>query len=105
MPAAPVQAFLSEVENQLGASCLKTDPDLIATHLVDWRGRYQGRAPAVLFPNSTQQVAQIVQLAVKHRVGLVPQGGNTGLTGASVPDNSGDQVVLSLTKMQAIRAV
>ena len=105
MPAAPVQAFLSEVENQLGESCLKTDPDLIATHLVDWRGRYQGRAPAVLFPNSTQQVAQIVQLAVKHRVGLVPQGGNTGLTGASVPDNSGDQVVLSLTKMQAIRAV
>jgi FAD/FMN-containing dehydrogenase len=103
--AAPVQAFLGEVEDQLGASCLKTDPDLIATHLIDWRGRYQGRAPAVLFPNSTQQVAQIVKLAVKHCVGLVPQGGNTGLTGASVPDSSGDQVVLSLAKLQAVRAV
>jgi FAD/FMN-containing dehydrogenase len=105
MPSASVQAFLHDLDQQIGPACLKTDPDLISSHLVDWRGRYQGRAPAVLFPDSTQQVAQMVKLAAKHRVGLVPQGGNTGLTGASVPDDSGDQLVLSLTKLQAIRSV
>jgi FAD/FMN-containing dehydrogenase len=105
MPSASVQAFLHDLDQQFGSACLKTDPDLISSHLVDWRGRYQGRASAVLFPDSTQQVAQMVKLAAKHRVGLVPQGGNTGLTGAGVPDDSGDQLVLSLTKLQAIRAV
>jgi FAD/FMN-containing dehydrogenase len=105
MPSASVQAFLHDLVQQLGPACLKTDPSLISGHLVDWRGRYKGRASAVLFPDSTQQVAQMVRLAAKHRVGLVPQGGNTGLTGASVPDESGEQLVLSLSRLQAIRAV
>ena len=105
MPSASVQAFLHDLVQQLGPACLKTDPSLISSHLVDWRGRYQGRASAVLFPDSTEQVAQMVRLAAKHRVGLVPQGGNTGLTGASVPDDSGEQLVLSLSRLQAIRAV
>jgi FAD/FMN-containing dehydrogenase len=56
-----------------------------APHCTDWRGRYSGNALAVLFPSSTQQVAEVVKLCAANQIAIVPQGGNTGLCGASVP--------------------
>jgi FAD/FMN-containing dehydrogenase len=76
-----------------------------APFLVDWRGRYHGRARAVVQPESTTQVATLVRWCAAHRVALVPQGGNTGLTGASVPDECGTALVISLTRMHRIRAI
>jgi FAD/FMN-containing dehydrogenase len=56
-------------------------------------------------PGSTQEVATAVRLCAKHGASIVPQGGNTGLVGGSVPDTSGRQVVLSLARMQRVRGV
>ncbi|KQP02312.1 FAD-binding oxidoreductase [Pseudorhodoferax sp. Leaf265] len=71
----------------------------------DWRRRAQGRALCVVRPGSTREVAAVVQACAAARVSIVPQGGNTGLVAGSVPDDTGTQVVLSLRRMAAVRAV
>lgn len=69
----------------------------------DWRGRAHGRALAVVSPSSTAEVAAIIQACAVHGVGVVPQGGNTGLVVGSVPDNSDQQVLLSTTRLNRVR--
>ena len=76
-----------------------------APFLLDWRKRYQGKAIAVALPADVQQVAQVVRWCHANRVPIVAQGGNTGLSGGSVPDDSGNALVLSLTKMNQVRAI
>ncbi len=71
----------------------------------DWRQRYEGRALAIALPASTAQVAEVVRLCARHGVSIVPQGGNTSLVGASVPDATGRQLVLSLKRLNQILAV
>ncbi len=71
----------------------------------DWRKRSRGRALAVVRPGSTAEVAAVVKACAAHGTSIVPQGGNTGLVVGSVPDDSGTQVVLSLTRMNAVRAL
>ena len=71
----------------------------------DWRKRAHGRALAVVRPGSTAEVAEVVRACAEAGVSLVPQGGNTGLVVGSVPDDSGTQVVLSLTRMNRVRAL
>jgi FAD/FMN-containing dehydrogenase len=72
---------------------------------VDWRGQYRGRAAAVVKPATTDEVARVVTLLAKEKVAMVPQGGNTSLCGASVPDASGTQVVINLSRMNRVRQV
>jgi len=81
----------------VGADC--------AAYEVDWRKRYFGRALAVVRPASTAEVAGVVAACREHGASLVPQGGNTGLVGASVPDDSGSQVLLSTARLNRIRSV
>jgi len=81
------------------------DPADTAPFLLDWRKRYLGRAIAVVQPATTDEVARLVTWCAHHRVPIVPQGGNTGLTGGSVPDESGHAVLLSLARMNRIRAI
>ena len=76
-----------------------------APFLLDWRKRYQGRARAVVQPASTTEVAALVGWCAANRVPIVPQGGNTGLTGGSVPDDRGDAILLSLARLNRIRAI
>jgi FAD/FMN-containing dehydrogenase len=71
----------------------------------DWRGRAHGRALAVVRPGNTNEVAAVVKACAAAGASLVPQGGNTGLVVGSVPDGSGTQVLLSLTRMNAVRAL
>jgi FAD/FMN-containing dehydrogenase len=71
----------------------------------DWRKRVRGRALAVVRPGNTQEVAAVVKACAAQRTPIVPQGGNTGLVVGGVPDDSGTQVVLSMTRMNAVRAV
>ncbi|MGR6964521.1 FAD-binding oxidoreductase [Geodermatophilus sp. URMC 61] len=84
----------------VGPAGLVEDP---AGFLTDWRGAYSGTAAAVVRPGSTEEVAAVVGLCRELGVAVVPQGGNTGLCGGAVPDASGRQVVLSLTRMRRIR--
>ena len=78
--------------------------DLSAWEL-DWRKRIRGRALAVVRPGSTTEVAAVVKACAASKTSIVPQGGNTGLVVGGVPDTSGTQIVLSLGRMQAVRAI
>ena len=96
-------ALLNELHAVLGdAGLLRGE---LAAYETDWRRRYPGRALAVARPASTEQVAAVLQRCAAHGVGIVPQGGNTGLVGGSTPDDSGRQLVLSLTRMKRVRAL
>ncbi|MFK8843554.1 FAD-binding oxidoreductase, partial [Escherichia coli] len=72
---------------------LLTDPADKAPYLLDYRKRWMGAALAVALPDTTEDVARIVRWCRDHQVAVVPQGGNTGLTGGSVPDTRGRAVL------------
>jgi FAD/FMN-containing dehydrogenase len=95
--------FLSALRAIVGEAGLLCGGDLSAYEL-DWRKRFPGRALAVARPATTQEVADVVKLCAAHAVSLVPQGGNTGLVGGSTPDASGTQLLLSLSRMNRVRA-
>ena len=97
-------ALLDELRAALGAAHVLTGSDADG-YLTDQHRRLTGRALAVLRPADTAQVAQVVRLCRQHRTPIVPQGGNTGLAVGSIPDATGTQVLLSLSRMNAIRAV
>lgn len=82
-----------------------SDPDTLAQHVREWRDLYAGVTPLVLKPANTAEVAAIVKLARETKTKLVPQGGNTGLVGGGIPFDAGDEIVLSLQRMNKIRAV
>ena len=84
---------------------LLTDPADMAAHLTDWRGKWTGRAIAVAQPDGTEGVAAVLQWCHARGVPVVPQGGNTGLSGGSTPDDSGRALVLSLARLNKLRAV
>ena len=77
----------------------------VAPYVAEWRDRWTGRAALVLRPADTGEVAAIVRLAAETRTALVPQGGNTGLVGGQIPDMSGEQIVVSLARMNRIRVL
>ncbi|WP_434602352.1 FAD-binding oxidoreductase [Pseudomonas sp. Z4-7] len=97
--------FVQSIEHVVGAAGVVRDPALMASYLTDWRNAYQGQAAFVVRPATTEEVAAVVRLCHDARVALVPQGGNTGLCGGSIPDASGSQMVLSLTRMKRIREI
>ena len=82
-----------------------TDPDQQLPYLRELRGLYSGRAAMVLRPGSTRDVARIIALANEARIGVVPQGGNTGLVGGQTPAPDGSQVVLSLSRLDSVRSI
>ena len=86
-----------------GAAHVLTRPDDIAPYCQDWRGRYTGSALAVVRPADSTAVAAIVQACAAAGIAIVPQGGHTGLCGGGTPIRG--EVVLSLTRMNRIRAV
>lgn len=97
--------LIDELTHTLGSKAVVTDPMEIEPWVTDWRGRVHGAAPALLAPASTAEVAQIVRLAAEHRVPLVPQGGNTGMSAGATPPADGSAVVLSLRRMNSIRSI
>jgi FAD/FMN-containing dehydrogenase len=72
---------------------------------IDWRKRFHGKASAVVRPGATKEVAEVVRACAAAGVSIVPQGGHTGLVGGGTPDASGTQIVLSLQRMNAVRAL
>ena len=74
-------------------------------YLREWRDRYTGKTPVVLRPGSTDEVSRILALAHSEDVGVVPQGGNTGLVGGQIPSLDGNEVVLSLARLKKVRDV
>lgn len=102
-PSPEVLARLAEAAGPGGA--IRPGEMELERYLVEWRGLYRGRTPLVLRPATTHAVAEIVRIAHETGTPLVPQGGNTGLVGGQVPDESGAEVVVSLERMTAVREV
>jgi len=94
-----------ELRALLGADAVLTRAEEIEPFEIDQRRLYRGHALAVLLPRSVEQVAMITRWCNQRRIGLVPQGGNTGYCGAATPDESGRQLVLSLRRLNRIRAL
>jgi FAD/FMN-containing dehydrogenase len=87
----------------VGSSHLLTDPQLLAGYVTDWTRRWVGTAVGVVRPGSTEEVAAVVRACAASGLGIVPQGGNTGLVGGSVP--MGGELVLSLTRLAELDPV
>ena len=106
-PCGQSEALLEALRQAVGAAAvLRADAnDALDRHQIDWRKRYRGLALAVVFPASTQEVTKVVGLCARHRVSIVPQGGNTSLVGGSVPDDSGQQIVLNLSRLNRVLSV
>ncbi len=98
-------SFLAAAEALLGPRGLTHDAEVLAPWLTDWRGRYTGTALAMASPESTEQLAALVRLCAGHGVAIVPQGGNSGMSGGATPDAGGKQLLVSLRRMAAIRAI
>ncbi len=97
--------FLERCRDAVGAGYVLTRPEDCAPYLTDWRGRFTGRALAVLRPKDPPQVEHLVRLCAQFHIALVPQGGKTGLVLGGVPDAGGAAVVLSLSRLNRIRAL
>ena len=97
--------IIERLKAVVGAGGFVDDAADIAPYLVDMRQLYRGASPLVLRPASTEQVAGIVRICHAAGIGIVPQGGNTGLVGGGVPGPGGTEVVLSLSRMNRVREV
>jgi FAD/FMN-containing dehydrogenase len=96
--------LIDELRAVVGTANVLVDGDL-SGYEVDWRKRYRGHALAVVRPGSTAEVAAVVRACAARGTAIVAQGGNTGLVGASIPDASGSQILLSLARMNRVRAI
>ncbi|MDJ0947635.1 MAG: FAD-binding oxidoreductase [Alphaproteobacteria bacterium] len=96
---------LDRIKSVVGAKGWIQDPVDVAPHLEEPRGLYHGRTPLVVKPASTGEVAEVVRICRESRTPIVPQGGNTGLVGASVPHETGGEIVVSLSRMNRVRDI
>ena len=97
--------LLEQLTAIVGADHVLTGEADMAPHLADWRGRYRGAARCVVRPASTGEVSAVVRVCAQAGVAMVPQGGNTSLCGASIPDDGGAAVLINLSRMNKIRAI
>lgn len=94
--------IFSQLKSIVGENNYIDDVLKMESYLIDWRKQYKGLSPLILKPLNTQIISEILTLCNEYNIGVVPQGGNTGLVGGSIPSESGLEVVLSLEKMNKI---
>jgi FAD/FMN-containing dehydrogenase len=99
------QGPVASLVAMLGPGVVSTDPAELEPLLTDHRKLYHGRALALATPRSVEQVSRILSWCNAMRIGVVPQGGNTGYCGGATPDESGTQLLLSLRRLAAVRSV
>jgi len=102
LPSINVSAQLAAI---VGQKNIITDHVAMANYLSEPRGLFQGRAACVVRPGSTAEVAAIVAFCAETGTKIVPQGGNTGLVGGQTPSERGDEIILSLGRMDKVREV
>ena len=95
----------SAFANLIGENNVLASPQDTAPYTVDWRKQFRGEAQCVLRPASTEEVAAVVALCAREGIAVVPQGGNTGLCGGSVPTGTQPEIVLSLSRLNRIRDI
>ncbi|MBN9450736.1 MAG: FAD-binding oxidoreductase [Bosea sp.] len=100
-----MSAILDRMAAIVGAKNVITDADAMVPYLKEWRDLFRGKAQGIVRPSSTAEVAELVKLAAETGTVLVPQGGNTGLVGGQIPISEGKEVILSLQRLDKVRAV
>lgn len=95
-------AFLDAAKSLLGPSGWSQEPDALDAVSRPWRGTYSGETPFLARPAATDEAAALVRLCAAYGVALTPQGGNTGLVDAGTPHG---EICVSMTRMQAVRAI
>jgi FAD/FMN-containing dehydrogenase len=98
-------SLLSRFVEIVGARHVIAEPADMERYIVEDRGLYHGRALCVVRPGSVDEVSRLVAICHGTNTKIVPQGGNTGLVGGQIPDESGDEIVLSTARLTAIREV
>ena len=98
-------ALIERLKAIVGPTGWVADAEALQPHVTEWRGVYEGSTPLLVRPSSTPEVSAIVRACAAEGVAIVPQGGNTSMCGGSVPDASGTQVILSLSRMKRVRGV
>jgi FAD/FMN-containing dehydrogenase len=99
------EALAAELKSIVGERGFVDAPSEMAPFENDWRDMYHGKSALVLKPANTDEVSRVVKVLSNAGIAIVPQGGNTSLCGASVPDASGTQVVVSLSRLNKVRAI
>jgi FAD/FMN-containing dehydrogenase len=99
------EALIHQIAGIVGDAGIRTGDDDTASFLTDWHGQYHGQALAVVMPETTAQVADIMAFADANDIVVVPQGGNTGFMGGATPDADGRTILLSLRRMNRIREI
>jgi len=97
--------LLEQLKDIVGPQGWTSDADELEPHLTEWRGVFTGVTPLMVLPSCTSEVSQVVAACANAGVSIVPQGGNTGMCAAGIPDGSGDQVLLSMARMNRIRGI
>lgn len=100
-----MNASLTSIADILGQDSVLTDASDVEPYLTDHRHLYQGRAMAVAVPRTVEQVSRLLAHCNDNRIGVVPHAGNTSYCGGATPDESGQQIVLSLKRLNKIRSI
>jgi len=101
----PLAQFLDLAAAEIGAHHVLTERSDQEGYLSELRKLFSGESAAILRPNTTEQVATLLRAANDLGVAIVPQGGNTGLVGGQIPDGTGNQIILSLSRLNRIRDI
>jgi FAD/FMN-containing dehydrogenase len=101
----PDADLIERLRARLGERGVLTDPADTAPYCEDWRRLNRGRTPAVLRPATVEEVAEAVRLCAERGAPIVPQGGNTSMVGGAAVSEDGDQIILSLSRMNRVRAI
>jgi len=94
--------FLDKLKAIVGSKNFIDDVKNMDAYLSDWRNQFHGSSPLILKPLDSQMVSKILKICNENKVAVVPQGGNTGLVGGSIPSNLGNEIIISLEKMNKI---
>ncbi|MBL4739983.1 MAG: FAD-binding oxidoreductase [Sneathiella sp.] len=98
-------SLIQKIQDVVGPKGLITNEPDMAAYLCEWRDKYIGKALCVVLPKTTEEISKVVKLCSDSNTAIVPQGGNTSLVGGSIPFDTGDEVVISLRRMNAVRQI
>lgn len=97
--------FVQKASAIIGVARVLTEKQDTEGYQRDWRDRYRGHAIAVLLPGSTEEVSQLIRLCSDMDVAIVPQAGNTGLTGGAIASDDRPTVILNVSRLNRVREI
>jgi len=100
-----ISNLIQDLQKIVGENNVLSAYEDLIPFIKDWRGIYLGATAAVVRPANTQEVAAVIHYCSQRGIAIVPQGGNTGMCGAAIPNPNGEEVVLSLARMNKIRSI